>query len=284
MKNLIFVFTLLTAIVSGASAQENQINWSTDFKQAQTLARETYRPMLLDFTAVWCKPCREMERTFWTLPEVVEAMKSFVAVKVDYDVQKSLVNKYRIIGLPYVVVADPLGNQITFRRGFGDKNARELNQILSEMPKDFSLLKDAYEKLELDRNDSQSLLVIADFYAKSKMVTLANDYYKRALKTDALKNDAAQKERIAYNIAANYYLAQNYAEAVAPLTDYLKDYPATRNRETALSILAISYARLGKETEALKYLDAVKKEFPKSENILTINQAIEYARLVKDKK
>ncbi len=284
MKNLFFIFALILAANIAAKAQAEQIEWQNDFKQAQASARETYRPMLLDFTAVWCKPCREMDRTFWVLPEVVQAMKQFVAIKVDFDVQKNLVNKFGIRGIPYVVVADPLGNMITFRRGFGDRNARELNQIFSELPKDFSLMKDAYKKLELDKNDSQALLVIADFYAKSKMVTLANDYYKRTLKTDALKNDAAQKERIVYNIAANYYLAQNYAEAVEPLSDYLKNYPSTPNRETALSILAISCARLGKEKEALKYLDAVKKEFPESKNILTISQAIEYAKLVKDKK
>ena len=284
MSKFIVLLVVLLAANLAASAQAEQINWATDFKQAQTLARESGRPLLLDFTAAWCKPCKEMDRTFWVLPEVVEAMKPFVAVKVDFDSQKNLVGKYSVGAIPFVVFADPLGNMITFRRGFSSKNVRDLNLIFSEMPKDFSLMKDAYNKLELDKNDSQSLLVIADFYTKSKMTTLANDYYKRALKTDQLKTDAAQQERIAYIVASNYFFGQNFAEAVEPLKDFLKDYPSTPNRERSLSMLAISYARTGKEKEALKYLDAVKKEFPESKNIQVINQAIEFERLKKDKK
>lgn len=284
MKNLIFVFILLISGAIGIAAQDNQINWTTDFKQAQTLARETNRPLLLDFTAEWCKPCKAMDKEFWVLPEVVAAMKPFVAVKVDFDKERSLAGKYGVGAIPFVVFADPLGSLITFRRGLSKKNLSELNQIFNEMPKDFAVVKEAYKTLEVNKNDAAALLQIADFYTQSRMAMLGNDYYKRALKTDLIKNNAAQKERISAALGVNYFISEADAQAVETLADYLKDYPDTKNRERFLSMLAISYARLGKEKEAVKYLDTVKTEFPQSKNIPAINQAIEAAKIKKDKK
>lgn len=283
MKNLIFVFILIISGAFGASAQENQINWTTDFKQAQRTARETNRPLLLDFTAEWCKPCKAMDKEFWVLPEVVNAMKPFVAVKIDYDKDKSLVGRYSVSAIPFVVFADPLGNLITFRRGLSKKNLSELNQIFSEMPKDFAAVQKAYIALDLNKNDGSALLQIADFYSKSKMASLSNDFYKRALKTDMVKNDAAQKERIASTLGVNYFISGLDAQAVEYLGDYLKDYPKAANREIVLAMLAISHARLGKEKESVKYLETLKQEFPASKHTSAVNKSIEEAKIKKDK-
>ncbi len=68
-------------ITFAAQAQGKQIVWEKDYKKAQTAARESGRPLLLDFTAEWCKPCKAMDETFWVRADVVEAMKPFIAIK-----------------------------------------------------------------------------------------------------------------------------------------------------------------------------------------------------------
>lgn len=260
-----------------------QIVWEKDFKRAQALARETGRPLLLDFTASWCKPCKAMDAQFWVLPDVVKAAKTFVAVKIDFDSEKSLVGKYNVSAIPYVAFADPLGNLITFRRGFGSKNASELNQIFNEMPKDFSALKKSYEALELKKDDGAALLRIADAYRAAKMLQLSNDFYKRALKTAEIQADAEKKERVAATLGTNAYSFGDYKQANNYLEDYLKDYPTGKYRELAVAILSIGSAHLGKIKEADKYLELLKKDFPASKNIPAAAKAVEEARGKKDK-
>lgn len=284
MKKSIFaVFVLAFAILS-AAAQEEAIVWEKDFKKAQAIARETGRPMLLDFTAVWCKPCRMMDEQFWVLPEVARAAKPFVAVKIDFDNRRDLVGKYGVSAIPFVAFTDPLGNLVTFRRGFGSKNVREINQIFDEMPKDFSAVTKYYDALEVKKDDGDALLQIADFYAKSKMLYLSCDFYKRALKTDEIKADTEKRERVASIIGANYYLSKADRQAVDYLSDYLHDFPSGKHREIVMAMIAISSANLGKDKDAAKYLDTLKTEFPASKNIEAASKAVEAARNKPDKK
>lgn len=274
----------LTAILAAfllalsVSAQAEQIVWENDYKKALATARESGRPLLLDFTAPWCKPCKAMDERFWVLPEVIKMTKPFVAVKVDFDNEKGLVGKYNVSAIPYVIFADPLGNLITFRRGFGEKNANELNLILNEMPKDFSVLKKYYEALELKKNDGLALLQIADSYRVSKMLTLSSDFYEKALKTPEIQSDAEKKERINATLGLNAYRVEDFKQANNRLEDYLKDFPAGKYREISIAALAISYAKIGKIKNAEKYLELLKTEFPASKNIEGAGKTIEAAK------
>jgi len=279
----------LTAILAAfllalsVSAQTEQIVWENDYKKALATARESGRPLLLDFTAPWCKPCKAMDERFWVLPEVIKMTKPFVAVKVDFDNEKGLVGKYNVSAIPYVIFADPLGNLITFRRGFSEKNANELNLILNEMPKDFSALKKHYEALELKKNDGLALLQIADSYRVSKMLTLSSDFYEKALKTPEIQSDAEKKERIGATLGLNAYRVEDYKQANNRLEDYLKDFPAGKYREISIAALAIGYAKIGKIKNAEKYLALLKTEFPASINIEGADKAIEAAKNKPDK-
>lgn len=277
MKTLTATFMILLATFA-ALAQEEQIAWEKDFKKAQAAARETGKPLMLDFTAVWCKPCKMMDEQFWVRADVVEATKPFIAVKIDFDSAKGLVNKYNVSAIPFVVFTDPLGNLITFRRGFGSKNVRELNQIFDEMPKDFSALKKYYEAVELKKDDGLALLKIADSYRKSKMLSLSNDFYKKALKTKEIQTDAEQKEHVMAALGVNSYTLKDYPQAISYLEDYLKEFPASKNKEIGFSLLAISNAKRAKLKDANKYFELLKTEFPASKNIPVVVKAIEDAK------
>jgi tetratricopeptide (TPR) repeat protein len=224
-----------------------------------------------------------MDEKFWVLADVVEMTKPFIAVKINFDNEKSLVGKYGVSAIPFVAFADPLGNLITFRRGFGEKSVNELNQILKQMPKDFSSLKKYYEAVELKKDDGLALLQIADSYRASKMLTLSNDFYERALKTPEIQSDAEKRERIAATLGLNAYIVEDYKQANKYLEDYLKHFPAGKYREVSFAALAIGNANLNKMKIADKYLELLKTEFPVSKNTAAAAKAVEEAKNKRDK-
>lgn len=279
---LTFVVTAQNAGVAaptaGVSVQSGQIAWEKDYKKALAMAKETNKPLLLDFSAEWCKPCRMMEEEFWVMPDVIEAVKPFIAVKVNYDSETGLVKKYGVAAIPFVVFADPLGNMIAARRGFSSRKVAELNQIFEEMPKDFSALKEFYDALELKKDDGLALLKIADAYRGAKMVRLSNDFYKKALKTPEIQSDIEKKERTMTALGVNSYNLGDFEQAVENMEDYLKEFPNGKNKDLAVAVLAIGNASRGKLKEANKYLEILKAEFPASKNIAMATNAIEKAK------
>jgi thiol-disulfide isomerase/thioredoxin len=265
-------------------AQSEAIKWQKDYKKAVAEARESGRPLLLDFTAVWCKPCKAMDEQFWVLPDVVNAVKPFIAVKVDYDDQRNLVQKYNVSAIPFVAFTDPLGNLVTFRKGFSGKNSKELNAIFDEMPKDFSPLKKYYEAVETNKNDGKSWMQIADAYRGAKMLYLSNTFYLKALKTKEIQADVVQKERMMTIIGVNASNYNSHAEAVEYFEDYLKAFPNGINREGVYYLLVLSNLKTDKQKNAVKTLELLKKDFANSKYISLAETAVQEAKNKKDKK
>ncbi|MGH7895531.1 MAG: protein-disulfide reductase DsbD family protein, partial [Candidatus Binatia bacterium] len=111
------------------------IAWSDFSDQALVAARDAGRPVLIDFQAVWCLPCREMEQTTFRDPEVVSAAREFAALKADVsgedDRTTALMSRFSVPGVPTYVLLDARGRER--RRFVGYVAAPDFHQALLEV-------------------------------------------------------------------------------------------------------------------------------------------------------
>jgi thiol:disulfide interchange protein DsbD len=111
------------AIVFGAfgliawSLAPKPLDWMKSEADAVARARAERKPLLLDFAAEWCIPCKQMDARVFSNDDVQRELGRFVIGKVDVteddDASAALKAKYGATTLPTVVLLDPDGKTIT---------------------------------------------------------------------------------------------------------------------------------------------------------------------------
>ena len=97
------------------------VQWQPYDAQTLSDARVAGKPVVIDFYADWCLPCKELDEKTFNQPEVVSALDGFVRVKADLtsaeDAKtKALTSEYAIVGVPTIVFLDASGNEISDAR------------------------------------------------------------------------------------------------------------------------------------------------------------------------
>jgi thiol:disulfide interchange protein DsbD len=128
---------LVAVALSGLLGAETRspIPWVPFSDQALADALADGRPVLIDFEAEWCLPCREMDRTTFRDAEVVRALGDVAALRVDVtsgdEHADALMQRFRVVGVPTYVLLGADG--VERRRFVGFVPAAEMRSALAEL-------------------------------------------------------------------------------------------------------------------------------------------------------
>jgi thiol:disulfide interchange protein DsbD len=93
------------------------IRWQPYDESAMTRSAEKGIPVVVDFTADWCVPCKELETKTFSDPRVVKRAARFTTLRVDLtkgasNELKALSAKYQVAGVPTVVFVGEDGKEL----------------------------------------------------------------------------------------------------------------------------------------------------------------------------
>ena len=109
-------YSIIILAISGFNNPEDKVKWVT-LDQAQELAQDSSKAIIIDFTASWCGWCKVMDKNTFSDSEVASYMnENFYAVRLDYDstekldffgeelTARELGSKFRVPGLPTILL------------------------------------------------------------------------------------------------------------------------------------------------------------------------------------
>ncbi|MBS0622910.1 MAG: thioredoxin family protein [Verrucomicrobia bacterium] len=126
MKNVLRSIVLFVALVGApAVCAASNINWYTNFDQAQGIAKSQSKPMLLLFTGSdWCGWCMKLEKEIFDTSQFQQiAGNDFIFVKVDFPMHstqsaaekkqnETLRDRFGVNGFPTVILLTSSGEKL----------------------------------------------------------------------------------------------------------------------------------------------------------------------------
>jgi thiol-disulfide isomerase/thioredoxin len=257
---------LITAIflTFSLSVRAEEIAWMSNFEAAEKMAKETGKPLMLDFTAEWCGICRQMDRSFWIRPDVIELSKDFVSVKIDGEKFPQIADKFDVRGYPTVVFADAWNAARDNYMGFGRNGDRVIIDKAKQFPKSFSNLKSAGKLLEKNKSKVDGLMDFAEFYRENKLHILSVRIYREVLNVET---EPAKREIAMLNSASDYLKLGQPAESLKLYERLQKEFPKSRKADEFLYGIFYSNLRKNDFVQAESNLTQLKTDFSDSKFI-----------------
>ena len=213
------------------------------FKETVAAAKKAKRPIFLDLYADWCHPCKKLEKQTFSHPSVRELLDKYYAVKFNIDKAegKALVRRFRVNRFPTTLMLGPDGRER--ERVVGFYSPRFFRPaVLAALTN-----KDLYTQLWWQhRKQPKNLtlqLKLADRSLLRRKIKAARKHYNALMKADPQDKQGFGSKGL-FGLAKSYSRVGKYTQALRYIERFHKRYPKSKVRIDTYRLELYCYGKL----------------------------------------
>lgn len=119
----IFVSVVIISIALGSLygfiKQKSEVSNMISYTEALELSKQNNKPILIDFSAVWCANCYELKEKVFVNEELKKFIDdNLIFTEVDVDKYKNISDEYNVKWLPWIIIIDSYKNILYTKNSF----------------------------------------------------------------------------------------------------------------------------------------------------------------------
>jgi thioredoxin-like negative regulator of GroEL len=256
---LALALALAALSLTDVRAAHAEVRWETNFARATSAARETNRPMLVEFWATWCETCAAMDANVYSDGRVASAMSKVIPVRVDIDREPGISRKYEISGTPTLMLMDAYGNELF--RFTGSLSLDRVVQLLGELPADISRINRLSGSLASDRDRFDSVVALGRELRAEGFYVASNRYFARAIRARDTVRGTDARAAILVEMGRNHLDLNAFEEAVRTFDQAMREKPGGQLEPDAMLGSGKALLALGKKEQARRMLEALTTRY-----------------------
>ena len=136
----IFVSVVIISIALGCTygfiKSKNEVSNHITYSEALELSKQNNKPILIDFSAVWCANCYELKEKVFVNEELKKFIDdNLIFTEVDVDKYKNISDEYNVKWLPWIIVIDSNKNILYTKNSFSSFDDKMALSIKEELEK-----------------------------------------------------------------------------------------------------------------------------------------------------
>lgn len=265
---------LLSAVLALALAPQTFAGaWLKTVAEAQKVAKEKNRLILVDMFAEWCGWCHRFEREVFPSEVFQKATADIVLLRLDTEDGKEgtqLARKYGVTSLPTFVLLTPDMTMAGQIRGYAPP-AKFVEMLKETRTKHDQFMRRVKNEATLGKDWVQRLELAKDFTAR--MAYDKSEPRLRKLTTEK-GVPAAIRDEAFYELAVVFVMQNKYTDAQKVITDLNSLSKLGESVERSRLLLGQIYMQQGNLVRARDEFRAFKERFPNSPLMQNVNQVL----------
>jgi thioredoxin 1 len=253
---------ILLTLCCMASYAAADVMWTDgSFDEVMAAAAKAGVPVMIDFYATWCGPCKLLDKKTYVDPEVTAFSNKFVNMKVDCEKGEGveLAKRFRIMNYPTIVFLKSDGTEID--RHIGYLGPKDFLRLMKDYYNGVNTLDYFVSKMKEDGDDVEIVYTVASKYVDRADRDSAMPLLDKVMELDP-ENERGYAERALMQKADAERKAGNLDRAIANARAFIERYPESESAKDVLYDLAYYQEKAGALVDALATHNELVERYP----------------------